>query len=87
MPCKAPVGRSGKMAESPIQNGQSTALKRAVGWAWTVRSHCTVNSAKRAEGSPMVGVEKVEGDCGCSMDPARKPPPISVPPQISMTGL
>lgn len=36
--------------------------------------------------APRVGVLKVEGACGCRSDPARKPPPISVPPQISTTG-
>lgn len=36
---------------------------------------------------PTVGVENVEGACGCSGLPVRKEPAISVPPHESMTGL
>lgn len=37
--------------------------------------------------APRVGVVKVEGLWGWKRLPDRKPPPISVPPQYSMTGL
>ena len=35
---------------------------------------------------PKVGVLNVDAACGCNTVPDRKPPPISVPPQYSITG-
>ena len=37
--------------------------------------------------APIDGVVNVDGAHGCSIVPVRKPPPISVPPQYSITGL
>ena len=50
-------------------------------------SNSTCWSAMRARREPMLGVLKWEGAWGCTMVPVRKPPPISVPPQYSITGL
>ena len=50
-----------------------------------VTTHVQPDQAPGAR-APRVGVLKAEGACGCSSDPDRKPPPISVPPQISTTG-
>mmetsp|Transcript_22944 Transcript_22944/g.74750 ORF Transcript_22944/g.74750 Transcript_22944/m.74750 type:complete len:400 (-) Transcript_22944:1046-2245(-) len=72
------------------RNGGSSASSPSTcssGWrrsTWRRRlSGCSWRSTRCA---PRVGVAKHEGTAGTSIDEHRNPPPISVPPQYSMSG-
>jgi hypothetical protein len=57
---------------------QAHPVTAAALWVWWC---CVASSVSSTTLAPKLGVLKVDGACGCSMQPARKPPPISVPPQ------